>query len=245
MQHRASFIMLTFSHFISTFVDIIGLWVLFDRFKMIQGWTLEELAMIYGIMHMGFAFAEGAARGFDSFSQVVKNGDFDRILLRPIGTLFQVAGREIQLMRLGRFLQGFTILMWSCWKLQLNLLSVDAVVIILAVIGTASVFYGLFVIQATLSFWTTETLELMNITTYGGVETGQYPITIYKPGFRFAFTFVIPLACVGYYPIATLLHHEALPFWIGALAPLIGIGFLVLACQFWNFGVRQYHSTGS
>ena len=62
MQHRASFFMLTAAHFISTFVDITGIWVLFDRFKMVQGWTLKELALIYGIMHMGFALAESLAR---------------------------------------------------------------------------------------------------------------------------------------------------------------------------------------
>ena len=81
MQYRASFFMLAAAHFISTFVDILGIWILFDRFKMVQGWTLEELALIYGIMHMGFATAEASARGFDTFSLMVKNGDFDRVLL--------------------------------------------------------------------------------------------------------------------------------------------------------------------
>src|SRR5258708_3126386 len=83
MQYRASFFMLAATHFISTFVDILGIWVLFDRFKVVQGWTLGELALIYGIMHMGFAAAEASARGFDKFSQMVKSGDFDRFLLRP------------------------------------------------------------------------------------------------------------------------------------------------------------------
>ena len=55
------FLILAATHFIATFVDILGIWVLFDRFKMIQGWTLAELALIYGIMHMGFAAAEASA----------------------------------------------------------------------------------------------------------------------------------------------------------------------------------------
>jgi ABC-2 type transport system permease protein len=72
LQHRASFLMLTFSHFVSTFLEIFGIWVLFDRFKVIQGWTLAELSLIYGIMNMGFAASEALARGFDTFSQIVK-----------------------------------------------------------------------------------------------------------------------------------------------------------------------------
>lgn len=244
MQYRASFFMLSISHFFSTFVEILGIWVLFDRFKMVQGWTFPELALVYGIMHMGFAIAEAVARGFDTFSQILKNGDFDRLLLRPLGTLFQVATREIQIMRIGRFLQGFFVLMWSYSQMPFAWFSYQTLLIFLSVIGTASLFYGLFVIQGTLSFWTIETLELMNITTYGGVETGQYPMSIYKPGFRLFFTFFIPLACVGYYPVAIMLQHETLPMWLGLSFPFAGVVFLLLACQLWKLGVRRYQSTG-
>jgi ABC-2 type transport system permease protein len=245
MQHRASFFMLAGAHFISTFVDIFGIWALFDRFKVVEGWTFAEMTLIYGIIHMGFASAEALSRGFETFSTLVRNGDFDRLLLRPLGTLFQVATCGIQMMRVGRFLQGLVILLWGCSMLQFSLFSTHVLIILLAIVGTTCLFSGLFIIQATLSFWTTETLEIMNITTYGGVEAGQYPITIYPSAFRLFFTFAIPLACVAYYPVATLLKHETIPFWIGSLLPLSGVLFLYLACQLWKFGVSRYQSTGS
>lgn len=245
MQHRASFLMLAFAHFISTFADIFGIWVLFDRFKVIKGWTLAELALIYGIIHMGFAAAEAIGRGFDTFSQIVKNGDFDRLLLRPLGTLFQVATREVQMMRIGRFLQGLVVFVWGYTELQLSFYSYQIIIFIFAIIGTTALFCGLFVIQATLSFWTTETLEIMNITTYGGVESGQYPMIIYPKNFRLFFTFIIPLACVAYYPVATLLRHETLPLWFGLLLPAAGLIFLYFACLLWKVGVSRYQSTGN
>lgn len=245
MQHRASFFMLTAAHFLATFVEITAIWVLFDRFKTLQGWSLEQLALIYGIIHMGFAVAEGAARGFDTFDRLLKYGDFDRILLRPMGTFFQIAARDVQLMRLGRFCQGLVVLLWSCHKLHISLASSESLVIVFAIIGTSCLFYGLFVIQAAICFWSTETLELMNITTYGGVESGQYPISIYNKGFRLFFTFVVPLGCVAYYPIAAILKIENIPLGLGALLPSCGILFLVAATKLWHFGVRHYHSTGS
>lgn len=167
------------------------------------------------------------------------------MLLRPLGTLFQVATSEIQLMRLGRFLQGFIVLLWSFNKLGYSLLSFHTAIIVFAIIGTACLFSGLLVIQATLSFWTTETLEIMNITTFGGMETGQYPMTIYKAPLRLFFTFIIPLSCVAFYPISTLLHKGSLPYWLGVGAPILGIAFLFLSFKFWKLGVRHYHSTGS
>jgi viologen exporter family transport system permease protein len=245
MQHRASFLMLTAAHFLATFVEIAAIWVLFDRFKTLQGWSLEQLALIYGIIHMGFAAAEGLARGFDTFDRMLKLGDFDRILLRPMGTFFQIAAREIQLMRLGRFFQGLVVLLWGCRKLQLTMDSYEMPVIVFAVIGTTCLFYGLFVIQAAFCFWTTETLELMNITTYGGVESGQYPMSIYKKGFRWFFTFIVPLGCVAYYPIASSLKIENIPTGLGVLLPSFGILFLLAASKLWHVGVKRYHSTGS
>lgn len=245
MQHRASFFMLTAAYFLSTFAAIIGIWVLFDRFKQVQGWTLEELGLLYGIIQMGFSIAEAFSRGFDSFGVMIRKGDFDRILLRPCGTLFQVATSEIQPMRLGRFLQGAIVLGWSYSELGFPFFSVSSAVISFAIIGTASLFTGLFVIQGTLSFWTTETLELMNITTYGGMEIGQYPMTIYKQSFRNFFTFVIPISSVAFYPVAALLKETSSSFFVGVSAPFLGVVFLWLACQFWKLGVRRYHSTGS
>lgn len=245
MQYPGSFLMLSSAYFIGTFIDLLGIWVLFDRFQMVKGWTLFEVGLIYGIVHMGFAFAEAFARGFDRFDQIIKHGEFDRFLLRPQNPLFLIAASDVQLMRVGRFLQGFVVLCWSASELSLSLWSIHTLVIMFSVAGTASLFYGLFVIQAGIAFWTIETLELMNIATYGGVQTAQYPMSIYKRSFRLIFTLLIPLACVGYYPVATLLRHEDIPLWLGMIAPLAGFIFLYLACQFWHFGVRHYRSPGN
>jgi ABC-2 type transport system permease protein len=245
MQYPGSFVMLSLSHFIGTFVDILGIWILFDRFHMVKGWTLPEVGLIYGIIQMGFALAEASSRGFDTFSQLIKQGDFDRLLLRPLSPLFQVAVREVHAMRIGRFLQGFVVLVWSSNQLSLSLFSLHALTICLSVLGTGCLFYGLFVIQAAISFWTIEALELMNIATYGGVQSGQYPLSIYDKTFRLIFTVLIPIGCVAYYPIAILLRRELFPIWLALLFPLTGLLFLYLACQLWHLGVRRYRSTGS
>jgi ABC-2 type transport system permease protein len=245
MQYPSSFVLLSLSHCLATFIDIFALWVLFDRFKMVSGWGLYEVGLIYGIVQMGFAFAESFARGFDMFHLMVKQGDFDRILLRPQSSLFQIACQEVQLMRIGRLLQGSFVLIYSAFQLSLSLLSPHALVILFSILGTTALFYGLFIIQAALSFWTIEGLEIMNVATYGGVMTGQYPMSLYTPPFRLIFTFLIPLACVAYYPIATLLKHETLPLALGLFAPICGFLFLLLSTALWHLGVRHYQSTGS
>jgi ABC-2 type transport system permease protein len=114
-----------------------------------------------------------------------------------------------------------------------------------AAAGGVALFLALFVLQATMCFWTIESLEMMNILTYGGVETAQYPLGVYRRVFRDLFTYVVPLGCVSYFPVATALGRSSWPTVFGWLAPIAGLAFLAAAALAWRFGVRHYASTGS
>jgi ABC-2 type transport system permease protein len=251
MQYRASFVLSSIGQFVAVGVEFLGILALFHRFGALNGWTLPEVALLYGIANVAFALAESFGRGFDTFSTMIRSGDFDRLLVRPLPTALQVAGSEFQLMRIGRLAQGLAALGWSVTALHLSWTAADVALLIGAVLGGACVFYGLFVLQATLCFWTVESLEVMNTLTYGGTETAQYPLTIYRPWFRRFFTFVVPLACMNYLPVSALLGlhgaagGEGLPDALRWASPLIGALFLALALFAWRFGERRYRSTGS
>ena len=249
MQYRASFIMQVFTGFFTCSVEIVGIWALFSRFRTLRGWSLAEVALFYGLIQVSFALAEGIGRGFDTFDQLVKSGDFDRLLLRPRSAALQVAAREVQITRVGRLAQGIIVLLWASVALEVHWTSARIGVAIFAIFGGICLFIGLFVLQATLAFWSVESLELMNTVTYGGTETGQYPLSIYKPWFRKFFTFCVPLACVTYFPALAILGRDdpamASPAWFRWSAPLVGVLFLLVCLRIWRFGVRHYRSTGS
>jgi viologen exporter family transport system permease protein len=248
MQYRTSFLIRALGHFITTALEFMAFAVLFERFGQIRGWTLSQMGLFYGIISVAFSIAEAGARGFDRFSDLVKAGDFDRMLLRPRFAAFQVLGQEFQLMRIGRFTQGWIVLLWAAHRLRIAWSISELVLTGSAIVGGACLFSGLFVLQATICFWTTESLEIVNCTTYGGVETAQFPLTIYKGWFRSIFIFVIPLATINYFPIHAILGlndpigSTRLLQW---LSPLAGVAFLAVCVLFWRFGVRHYTSTGS
>lgn len=244
MQYRASFWMLALGQLFATGIEFLGIWALFDRFGSLRGWTLAEVSLFYGIVNLAFALAEGFGRGFDTFPNMVKSGDFDRLLLRPRSTALQVAGQEFQIMRVGRFAQGLAVLGWAITALPQAWTFPKALLLVGVIAGGACLFYGLFVLQATLAFWTVETLEIMNTVTYGGTETGQFPLTIYRPWFRRFFTFVVPLAAMNILPAPVLLNRGE-PSLLSWLAPFVGPVFLLAALQLWKVGVRHYASTGS
>jgi len=144
--------------------------------------------------------------------------------------------------------QGLFVMFWGAASLNVRW-TVGRVTLVLATIcGGACLFYGIIVLQATLAFWTTESLEIVNTVSYGGVQSTSYPLAIYRRWFQRFFTFVVPLACVSYFPVVAILGRED-PLGSSrafqTLAPLVGVAFLAIALQVWKVGVRHYTSTGS
>src|SRR5262249_33635505 len=141
----------------------------------------------------------------DQFAPMVKAGDFDRILLRPRSTVFQLFAQEIPVRRIGRFAQGFAVLIYAFIGTGISPSPERIGLLLLAMFCGVCAFLGLLVFQATSAFWTTESLEVWNAFTYGGVFMSQYPMSIYRSFFRRFFTLVIPLACINYFPCVAIL----------------------------------------
>ena len=248
MQYRASFIMQTIGQFLINGIEFLGVWALFDRFGALPGWSLAVVAILYGMVNVAFAICDATSRGFDAFGVMVKSGDFDRLLLRPRSTVLQLAGQELTLRRIGRLGQGMVVLLWGASAGGIAWTWPRIFLMLAAILGGVCFFYGLIILQATMCFWTTETLEIVNAFTYGGVYAGQYPISIYRTWFRRFLTFVVPLAFVNYYPAQAILGRSdafGVPWIVPWLAPLVGIVFLTVALNVWRLGVRRYRSTGS
>ena len=249
MQYRASFIVSALGQFIVTGVEALGIWALFNRFGHLSDWTLPQVAFFYGLVNVAFAFADALSRGFDKFgSEFVKTGNFDRLLVRPRSSFLQLAGHEFTLYRAGRLLQGLIVLGWAIAMLDISWSWDRLLVLNFALLSCIAFFVALVVIQATISFWTTESLEIINTLTYGGVETAQYPLAVYKEGFVRFFTWVIPLGCVTYFPGVYVMGAEdplGTTRLFQALAPFAGLVFFATAAAFWTLGTRRYTSTGS
>jgi ABC-2 type transport system permease protein len=249
IQYRTSFYLMSVGHFVTTGVEMFGVYALFDRFGSLTPWTLPQVAFFYGVVNVAFAFTDALARGFDMFGAMfIKTGNFDRVLLRPRSTVLQLAGHEFTLFRVGRLTQGLIVLVWAGHALGLDWTAARLALLVLTLVATFFFFYGLIILGAVLSFWTTESLEIMNTLTYGGVETAQYPMSIYQKYFQRFFTFVVPLAMVTYFPILAILDLDdplGSTRTLQVFAPLAGIAFFAITLGVWRIGVRHYTSTGS
>ena len=248
LQYPGSVAMQTVGQLLVTGGEFLGLWALFSRFGSLQGWRLEEVCVFYGLMSIAFAVADSVSAGLEHVGTLVRTGEFDRYLLRPRSAILQLLGCEVTLRRAGRFVQGTAVLVYGLLTAGTTRTAVTVAIVVWTTAGAVALFVGLRIVEATLAFRTVETLEIMNVFTYGGVHAGSHPFSIYARWFRRAFTFVVPIAAVGYYPAILLLgvpDPAGSPMWVGAVSPLAGLITLGAALLVWRTGIRWYSSTGS
>lgn len=248
-QYPASTLLLGVGQLLATAIEIIAVWALFDRFGSVRSWTFGEVAVFYGLVHMMFAASSFLTRGLEDLgTQFLRTGTFDRLLLRPRAVMLQLIGHDFRLSRFGRLVQGLVVLLIGAHIAQIHWSLADVLMMLWAVAGGVALFFGIVALQGAMSFWTIESLEVANVLSYGGVQAAQYPLSLYNDWLRGLLTFVVPLACVAYYPILTLLDRPdplGAPAWFGLVAPSAGFVFAALSFIAWRWGVRHYTSTGS
>ena len=242
LVYRATFVMKTVGNLLVTGIEFLAIWALFSRFGTLGGWSLHEVALLYGLIDVAFAIADATGRGFDKLGSLLRAGDFDRMLLRPCSVELQLLGHELQLMRIGRLSQGLVVLIWAGTAIAWSPAAVG--LLLLSIAATAALFLGIVVLQATSTFWTIQTLEVWNAFTYGGNYAAQYPMAIYQRWFQRFFTAVIPLALTSYIPGRAILGRDPLDA-IHMVAPLAGFGFLAITLGVFRRGIRHHASTGS
>ena len=249
MAYPGSLVMMIAGQFLVTIIEFFGIWALFGRFGHIAGWKLGEVALFYGLVSVTFAIADTITRGFDVFGSLfVKTGGFDRLLLRPRSPALQLLGHEFRLTRIGRLTQGAGVFVFGAVLSGFVLTPAAALILAFAIAGGVALFAGLLVLQATLAFWTVESLEAVNILTYGGEAAAEYPLNVYAGWFRTFLIWIVPIGCISYLPMLAAMGRAdplGTPAWFLPLAPAAGFAFLGVALFIWRFGVRRYTSTGS
>ena len=250
LANRASFVFDIITTALVTGIYFGTLAAVFGRFGALGGWSLGEVAFLYGLIEIAFALMDMFFSGYDPalFQNYIRRGTLDQMLLRPVRLPTQILSTEFALRRLGRIAQGFVILGWSLTQVAVPWPPLKIAYLLVVIASIVAYFGGLFIIGSAICFWTVQSIEAVNLFTYGGSEMLSYPLHIYADWLRRFFTFVLPAALITYYPALYFLEKpdpSGLPLIMRFLAPLAGGAVLLVAAALWQLGLRHYTSTGT
>ncbi len=243
MQYKVSFFLTFLGQFLVSFSVFLGVYFMFLRFSAVKGFTYSDCLLCYAVILMSFSLGECFFRGFDLFHRVIANGEFDRILVRPRGLIFQVLGSKIEFTRMGRVFQAVVMLIYALMTCRIPWTPYRVLVFVFMLVGGIVVYSSLFLLRASICFFTLDGLEVFNILTDGSKEFGRYPVSIYGKRVLTICTCLIPFALFQYYPLLYLLDYsKEARYW---LLPILACFFSLPCYLFWRIGVRHYKSTGS
>lgn len=243
MQYKLSFLLTMIGHFLVSFNVFLGIYFLFERFHEVKGYRLSEVLMCYATVLLSYSLAEIFMRGFDMFASTIGNSEFDRILLRPRSTILLVVSGKMEFTRLGRVFQSIVMFVYGINVSEIEWTWDKWITLILMVLGGSVIFGCLFIIYASVCFFTLEGLEFMNVLTDGAREYGKYPLDIYgKEVLRFC-TYLVPYTLFQYYLFLYLTGRSQERFYM--ILPILCCLFFLPSYSLWRLGVRQYKSTGS
>lgn len=243
MQYKVSFICTVISQIIIVFLEFFVLQSLFNKFSLLDKFNKYELYFNFSAIFFGYSLAQLVGRGFDKFYRLIGNGNFDFLLIRPRNLFIQIIGSEMYYEKISKVISSLIILIYSCTKI-INGFNIFKLLLVLSIIlGIFIIIISVFIIGASVSFYTIQGIEFINIFTDGTKQLGQYPMGIFNKVIRFIFTFVIPLTLVNYYPLEYLMGRTT---FIGyAFLPLLSTLYIIPALLLFKVGLKKYKSSGS
>lgn len=243
LEYKTSFILTFISQFGVFFTYYFIIIALFQKFDNISGYTVYEVLLCFSIINFGFSFNETFFRGIDLFEDFIIDGSLDRLLVRPRNILFQVMCSKMDFIKVSRMLQSLIIFYIAIKHIDIRWNVLNIILIIVMFLSAIILFFGIFLLTASYCFITVHGLEVKNLLTDGGKHMAQYPIGIFKKGFIFIFTFIIPYASVNYYPLLYLLGRSDNLLYL--LSSLLVIVYLIPCIWIFNLGLKHYSSIGS
>ena len=247
LEYRLSAALQLVGAVLVTAADFIAIAVIFANVPQLAGWTVAEVALLFGLATIAFALTDVAIGHLDLLPQMIREGTFDQILVRPLPSLFQLIASDFAVRRLGKALQGIAVLAYALVSLDVDWTIGRVLAIPLAIAAGAVIYGAVWVALATITFWIVDAIEVVNAFTYGGSFLSQYPIGVFARWLRGLVVFVVPLAFVAYFPALYVLDKDDtldLPEGLQYASPFVAVLAVLVAAAVWRNAVRHYRSAG-
>jgi len=240
-EYRLSGLLILVRSFLS-FLVVVGFFeIIFGKTGQIGGWDKPQIFLFYGVFLLADTVFDMFLQG-DLFrlGEYVEEGTLDLVLSKPSHPLFLLTFRRIKIFNVFNIILSFLVINAAANSLKIVFSPFTALFFFVLLLSGVVIYYCLYAIVATFSFWTTRTPYFELLETVSGIA--RYPLDIFGKSWQIFFTFLVPMIFYVTVPVKFLLGAVD---WLAAVSPLVAAFFLFLVLRFWRFAVRSYSGAGS
>jgi ABC-2 type transport system permease protein len=243
LAYEADFAVMLVSAVIVQIAGFLFIWTIFQRIPNINGWTMWQVVMMYALVFVtegvGSLFFEGTWR----LSELVYNGKFDQILVRPVSPIVQVLAGAVGFNGLGNIVTGTVLIVVGIANTPIEWTPGRLLMLVILIASAATIRVAINLGSAASAFWVKAPWSMVPMFVHQLGEFAKYPITIYSVAVQALIVIAVPFAFVSFFPTAFIFGVEAWSIQ-GFLTPLVAIYSVLMAVWLFRVGLRRYESTG-
>ena len=248
-QYRVDAVLRSLAVFLREATGIIVIYFALLKFDTLNGWDMYEMFFLFSLLFLTYGIMILFFTGLRDFGRTVRDGSFDRFILRPRGLLFQIIFVNADwFAAIGQGGLGLTLFLISASKVGIRWNPWLALYYIFTIAGGVLIQGAIFLFLATLNIYLLETGSLRELFYWNMRKFAGYPISIFHKPIQILLIYIVPFAFVNYFPCQYLLRKgdmHAYPEVYMYLTPVIGVVMWLLAYIFWRYSIRYYKSSGN
>ena len=189
-----------------------------------------------------------------NFSELIRTGNLDFALLKPIDTQFLISFEKMDLAMLNQILLSVGLLIYAISNLptgtEVSVTIGSVALYVLFIVVGVTILYSLMISLASTAIWFGRNQGLYDFWFYITVFA-RYPRSIYQTAtpagdvIRFVFTFILPILVVVTVPSRVLLDTLGSQSWLAGIGLAAAGAGLVVSRMIFTWSLRSYRSASS
>lgn len=241
MQYRFDFILGALISLAFAGIGPIFQYLIFTQTKGYPGWTLYQIILFQGVLLIWIGIRDALFADVRwTVEALVRQGGFDRLLLKPYPAIGILLADGISMGNMGALIVGTVISVISVIKLGIHIGPLQVLLFLYFFIC------GIVLSMAVNVLYCSINIMLIQMWRIGDffnnlMRFAEYPADIYGDAARVIFVAVIPFAVWVYFPVQALLDRLDGFMVIGSLSCFV---LFWLSLKFWGRCLKKYTSMG-
>jgi ABC-2 type transport system permease protein len=183
------------------------------------------------------------------FSELIRTGNLDFALLKPVDTQFLVSLEKLNIGTLSHLLLSGGLMAYAIANLDVVITPVSVLLYLVLVLAGVAFLYSLMISMASLTVWFGRNQGLYEFWFYITIFS-RYPRSLYQGSMaadvlNVSFSFVLPILLVVTVPAEVISRRLLEPNWIAAVPLAASVIGFVLSRRLFQWSLTQYRSASS
>jgi ABC-2 type transport system permease protein len=241
-EYRVDFILGVATSCMLQLSALATLWVIFHQIPNLNGWTTNEVLLLFGITAASLGASELLFNHIWMLPYYIVMGELDRLLTYPVDSLYFLLITRPELHSFGNLFMGLSIASvalihlqapWYAWAFMPC-----------AILCGSLIYTSALVIFGSLSFKFISPTSMHFMIPHTLLQATRWPLSAFPGWLQYGLLTLLPYGAVNFLPSSILLGKAVEP-WVTLVAPLAALFFIWEARLAWRWGINKYESTGS